>query len=267
MSTPVRALRTARSAPNLKRGIKHTTPTPLPTNLLNSHSQYTSLSVQALKQECRNKGLKVSGRKADLIDRLASNDASRLTDTGIADIKSFSTKVKQANLKTPPTNTTTTTPKGAKKQSTLAGEIDKVKDQVDRIKLPQGWQMLDKKKKKPFPIPVPPDSNSKIVSPQTQDTVYTTPKPDDGKGASELDSNVHVLGQTRVRDFEDEAKVQEASRDGSDFKPFSGDKGGNNSNEQSDFTSRDKTFFAGFAAVVTGWWALGKFTDKKKSTE
>lgn len=44
-------------------------------------SKYTTMNLQGLKMECRKRGLKVSGRKIDLVQRLTSQDDSAIENT------------------------------------------------------------------------------------------------------------------------------------------------------------------------------------------
>lgn len=64
----------------LTRAIHQSTPKTNPSPLLSSTpTQYSSMKVASLKDECRRRGLRLGGRKADLIERLASHDFSTVS--------------------------------------------------------------------------------------------------------------------------------------------------------------------------------------------
>jgi hypothetical protein len=173
----MRPLRSVKSAPSsLRRAFLHTSaPKPNPSNLLNNASQYTGLSVQALKSECKRKGLKVTGRKAELIDRLASFD-----------VKSFSS----------PRTMSSTARVLAKGDSST----------IDFYSFP--LETFDKEEPPlPFKIPVPPDTSAPV---RAVDPQYATPVPDGGAASGDLSgthqsAKVHVIGESPVRTLNDDA--------------------------------------------------------------
>ncbi|CAN6621557.1 hypothetical protein TRVA0_008S02410 [Trichomonascus vanleenenianus] len=236
MNTSTRAMRTLRavkSAPNLKRGIKNSAPSPNPSHLLSTPSQYTSLSVASLKAECRRNGLKVSGRKAELIDRLAAFEASRSMQSS-----SFASAF-----------------------STTKPKFETVRQAVDRIRLPLAGRTPDEPIK--YKIPVPPDAYSTTA--KDASTKYSHDVPDHGaagsagrqSGTEQLESEVHITGDADVRSLAAETLVTRLSekeeQEYYEEKKF----------HPGELTSSDKTFLAGFAAVITGWWLLGSGKDKK----
>lgn len=241
LNTGARTLRSVASAPSLRRGIRNSAPSTNPSSLLNhGPSQYTSLSVQSLKQECRKKGLKVSGRKAELVDRLSSFDASKM----IQQPPSLSSAVRSQPIHS-------TKPAQAKDDSST----------VDYCLMPQ--TMPDVDLDKPIiKIPVPPDAFSKVA--EDVDVEYQTPVPDNGAadvksatvtGTAE-EPRVHVIHGEAARNLDDIVPVSRYSGNGESHyqdKTFT----------PGEFSSKDKSFFAAFAATITGWWFLGKWTDKK----
>ncbi|OWB79838.1 hypothetical protein B5S32_g4077 [[Candida] boidinii] len=70
------------------RNVHHTPKKQLLLESIGSNSKYASMNLQGLKMECKIRGLKVSGRKLDLVQRLTHNDQiSQISSTD----KSFST--------------------------------------------------------------------------------------------------------------------------------------------------------------------------------
>ncbi|KAG5368476.1 Altered inheritance of mitochondria protein 34 [Yarrowia sp. C11] len=75
-----RTLNRSPLGPNLARAIHQSTPKTNPSPLLcSAPTQYSSMKVASLKDECRRRGLRLGGRKADLIERLASHDFSTVS--------------------------------------------------------------------------------------------------------------------------------------------------------------------------------------------
>ncbi|KAG7829911.1 hypothetical protein KL943_005282 [Ogataea angusta] len=66
---------------------------------LGSSGKYASMNLQGLKTECKRRGLKVSGRKIDLVQRLIQNDSSSISPPVLS--RTITTKAKAAKpLKT-----------------------------------------------------------------------------------------------------------------------------------------------------------------------
>ncbi|ANB12047.1 hypothetical protein AWJ20_280 [Sugiyamaella lignohabitans] len=153
-----------------------------PSNLLTNNSKYMSLSVAALRAECKKRGVKVGGRKAELVDRLMSVDASQRVQT-----------------------ISTTAKKQAKGDDSS----------IDYYKVPHP----EPEKYKPaFKVPVLPDSagaSSKEV-PQPE---FNTSAPDhgvadhvEGKVSGTKDApKVHVPGSTEEGIGEDESPLESSS--------------------------------------------------------
>lgn len=60
------------------RGLHTSSQSPNPTHLLNTaQTHYSAMTVSSLKGELRSRGLKISGRKSQLVERLAANDMRR----------------------------------------------------------------------------------------------------------------------------------------------------------------------------------------------
>lgn len=82
----VRSLRHVRSIPSLRAGLHSSASATKPSHLLTTQiqSRYNALTVNALKSECRQRGLKLVGRKADLVDRLVTFESTKTFSTASA---------------------------------------------------------------------------------------------------------------------------------------------------------------------------------------
>ncbi|KAK9467393.1 hypothetical protein V1512DRAFT_261094 [Lipomyces arxii] len=117
-----RGLRTIRSAPgSLRAQFLHSSATvPNPSHVLNkTGSSYKNMTVDNLRLECRKRGLKVSGNKSNLLDRLSIDDSSA----------SFSTVVKAPKRKqlAPPVPAVPAMPTMPKNMSIMANVKTPVK--------------------------------------------------------------------------------------------------------------------------------------------
>jgi hypothetical protein len=232
-----RTLRSVASAPSLRRGIRHSAPSTNPSVLLNSPSQYASLNVQSLRQECRTRGLKVSGRKAELVDRLSSYEMSKMLqhqqDSKVSGFHS------------------TAAPKAKDDSST-----------VDYCLMPATQALAEDWDKPLLKIPVPPDAFSKVAGSVKPE--YQTSVPDHG-AANKQSANVQgTAEEPRLHVINSQARSLD------DVVPVSHFSGGSESHYKDkayspgEMSSRDKSFLAAFAAAVSSWWIFGKWSDKKQ---
>lgn len=231
-----RTLRSVASAPALRRGIRHSAPSTNPSALLNSPSQYASLNVQSLRQECRNRGLKVSGRKAELVDRLSSYEMSKMLQH----------QQEKAFHSTP-------APKAKDDSST-----------VDYCLMPATRPLVEDWNKPLFKIPVPPDAFSKVAKGVTAE--YQTSVPDRG-AADKQSANIQgAAEEPRLHVINSQARSLD------DVVPVSYFSGGNDNHYQDqkyspeEMSSRDKSFLAAFAAAVSSWWVFGKWSERKQKS-
>ncbi|CEP23908.1 unnamed protein product [Cyberlindnera jadinii] len=212
------------------------------TPLLNSKkSEFSLMSLQTLKAECRKRGLKVSGRKAELVSRVANHEAS------------FSTR-DNANMSTmnrPALKTSTVTAKMSFNSSSkaLAKGDDSHIDFIKPVDL------------RPEPL-VRDDYIVKIPSISTEaskNPVTPLEKELQGFDLSSINSTVFsTLSNTKVvgsmlSDFlhlESKAEEEEYVE-----KPYEYD--------NSEIPNSDKTFFAAFAGITALWFFL-KPTEKKE---
>ncbi|KAK9451821.1 uncharacterized protein V1518DRAFT_424786 [Limtongia smithiae] len=124
-----RSLRFAQASPGSLRArfLHSSSATPNPTPVLNRNSEYFSmLPVTQLKAECRRRGLKVSGKKSSLIDRILSYDSM-----------SFASSTPSSTAR----KLTTTTPRRAKDDAST----------IDFYKMPD---MYTAKEEVPVQIPI-----------------------------------------------------------------------------------------------------------------
>lgn len=221
----MKSLRSVKSAPSLRRAIQSSSNKANPTNLLSSPTHYALMNLNALKGECRKHGLKVSGKKSELIDRLCSFDASK---------SSFAAVNQQtAGFKS-------TAVKAAKGDDS---SIDFYKFPKDGFEPPQPPKQMT--------IPMPPDY--KGTAPIVEAPSYATTVPDGGAASvsgTEHLGKVHVMGDSEVRTLVDD--TASTGKDGAE------DEGSPKA------SSKDNTFFAVFGASIAGWWALGSLTKKDK---
>lgn len=270
----------------LRRAIHTSAPKTNPSNLLASTSQYTSLSVQSLRSECRKKGLKVSGRKAELIDRLASYELSASWATGSSsaagsqktNMSTVATPKRKTKAKKQPSNTLSTSSRAdihatlpRKLQATSQTAAKGDTSPIDYYRLP-GASYYIEEYTPPFKIPVPPDSSAE---PKEIETEYQTPKPDGGYSeASPLaDTNagpkLSVVDTGNVRSLEDEHVASGATLpDGHEFDgSYQQGSAGGDGGPSPELNSRDRGFLTAFAGVVAGWWALGSLGKSKKKKD
>lgn len=221
----MKSLRSVKSAPSLRRAIQSSSNKANPTNLLSSPSHYALMNLNALKGECRKHGLKISGKKAELIDRLCSFDASK---------SGLSVANQQAA--------------GFKSTAAKAAKGDD--SSIDFYRFPKGG-FEPPQPPKQMTIPMPPDYQG--TAPIVEAPKYATTVPDGGAASvsgTEHLGKVHVMGDTEVRTLVDDtssAGKEQTEGEGS-----------------SKASSKDNTFFAIFGASIAGWWALGSLSKKDK---
>lgn len=153
MSSAQRTLRGMRSLPNIRQ-LHSSSSTPKPSHLLSTApSSYTVQTVASLKGECKKRGLRQSGRKSELVDRLVASDAT---------FKQFSTS----------------RPREAK------GD----KSHIDFYKFPKAPPGPEESNLDKITIPVPPDATYKA----REVTVPAEPEVSVPPG-SEADKSIHVV--------------------------------------------------------------------------
>ncbi|KAK9359053.1 hypothetical protein V1504DRAFT_459104 [Lipomyces starkeyi] len=260
-----RTLRTVRSAPGSLRAqyLHSSASTPNPTHVLNkSGANYKNLNLENLRSECRKRGLKVSGNKSHLVDRLTMDDGSRPFSTG-ASAQKRARALPPALPNAPPqsknisTATVGKTPiESAKTETrsvptslsietvraiqTTAARAAKGDDStIEYYRMPE--MGIEVAQPISTPIPVMPEN-------YTLRTIIS----EDGPVAKPEIS--HVSGDIvaePIRDIVDNYSVEEA-----------------NSNEYSTkqgLPARDKKVLTSLLAATLAWWGLGTLTKKKES--
>ncbi|KAK9492747.1 hypothetical protein V1508DRAFT_417920 [Lipomyces doorenjongii] len=264
-----RTLRTVRSAPGSLRAryLHSSASTPNPTHVLNkTGANYKNLNLENLRSECRKRGLKVSGNKTHLVDRLTMDDGTMQFSTGasaqkraVRGIRALppalssappqSKKISTATVgKTPmesaktetrsvPTSLSTETVRAIQTTAARAAKGDD--STIEYYRMPDmGIEVVQSIS---TPIPVMPENY----------TVRTIIAEDGPVARPEIS---HVSGDIvaePIRDIVDNSSVEEA-----------------NSNEYSTkqgLPTRDKKVLTSLLAATLAWWGLGTLTKKKES--
>lgn len=209
---------------------------PLLTN--DSHSAFTRMSLKTLKNECRSRGLKVSGRKSELVDRIllfegrgskkihtssvsrAKNDSSHIDAMKIPDVAKLEAEANSKNrdyiVKIP----TLVNNASAEPKTKIEKEYEQKLKSADKKPLVENVGTV-----------TTPDTDHVIQTPSFGDKVQVVNPEEE---ALENDSQKLDNKQQQQQSYDEE------------------------------LTSRDKWFLWGFAGAVTAWWSL-KSRPKDKS--
>ncbi|KAG5360570.1 Altered inheritance of mitochondria protein 34 [Yarrowia sp. B02] len=239
-------LRLSKALPRapLTRAIHSSTPKTNPSPLLSSTpSQYSSMKVASLKDECRRRGLRLGGKKADLIERLASHDFSTISKRPVA---SPSPKKVSSPNPTPspvaaPTLKANPSPVASPTlirliSSTAPTQAQGDTSTIDFCKLPHTGLPADAPRIK---IPTSPDAYGEVSRYGTH-AITNDRKVAESVAEDELHSKqpqeIHYASGHVVRSFT-----------------------GDHSSEHADheFTSNDKLVLGGIVGAVGFWWFLG----------
>ncbi|KAK9326413.1 hypothetical protein V1517DRAFT_311716 [Lipomyces orientalis] len=258
-----RTLRSVRSAPGSLRAhyLHSSASTPNPTHVLNkTGGNYKNLTLENLRSECRKRGLKVSGNKSHLVDRLTMDDASMPFSTGaskrptrdiragapsVPSIPPQSRKISTATVgKTPievAKTETTSVPRSLPIETVRAIRTSAVTAAKGDDSTIEFYRMPDMGVEPvqtiAMPIPVMPDDYSVRTIVPDNDPPFAGPQIS------------HVSGDIvaePIRDIVDNYSVEEA-----------------NTNEYStrqDIPARDKKVLASLLAGTLAWWGLGSLT-------
>ncbi|KAK7208572.1 hypothetical protein BZA70DRAFT_287872 [Myxozyma melibiosi] len=259
-----RSLRSVRSAPSSLRAqyLHSSASTPTPSHIFNkTGTAYKNLTVDNLKAECRKRGLKVSGNKKHLIDRLAIDDSSSSFSTLASPPAKAKSKAPRMPLTPQPKNISTValpkTPLEAVKvekaspmkkvqqeavRTFHATQFTKAKDDdstIDFYHMPKVSVV-----KEPLAavfIPVIPGNLS---------VQATTPAVDVASSRPEIH---HVSGDNvaqPIQDALDNYSVAEA--DSNEY-----------THDPNELQSRDKLVLTSLLAGTLAWFGLGKLTEDK----
>ncbi|AMD20141.1 HCL010Cp [Eremothecium sinecaudum] len=220
-------------------------------------SSFKTMTLTSLKNECRSRGLKVSGKKSELLDRLAAFEAHMLYNT--------KPKFPDGNF----LDSKRSLHSGASMNANAKQAVDKVhmpnvKDITDASELENDYivkiprlesNILKKTESKGF------SKNNKSVG---EDNLSVF-----GREGTVLTANTDLKIETpgdsncKVEIVNEEAEIQN-DPSGMDYTNSKYNSKTNNEqdsdyyNEPTDLSSRDKKLLGGFAAAVAFWWYLGR---------
>ncbi|ODV92149.1 hypothetical protein CANCADRAFT_42766 [Tortispora caseinolytica NRRL Y-17796] len=268
-------LRTVRSNPNLRRAVHSSAVAPKPSVLQQrSLGQYESLSVAGLRSACKSRGLKVGGKKADLINRLSAADvtssagfhgssiasqlkrpdlsvsAQDVSQTLVKNTRSMKTKSNSGNLRKQKSSPVIELTKKQPLSSSARLEAKNDSSTIDYFSMPQPKPSVTK------------DLPDRII-PIEIDTSVASHAPADSTSTKTAVREVHhVAGETGkvtaspARTTTPTAESEESSETVK-FSPAS----------EEEFGSRDRTLLGAIAGVAAAWWLLPDLFSKKKKSK
>jgi len=233
LTMSVRTVRSMRSLPSMRRTLHSSSTQPKPSHLLSSQrdtsrTHYAGLTVPALKQECRQRGLKLTGKKVDLVERLVGFDQTK-------PFSSTASASSAAMYKQPPTPSTFT--QTAKEFSTTSSAAS---PEVVDYTLPKA----PKPEAPAHPvaqIPVSPDREAVVITKRGLQN-------DTGASAGDIhvaDGGIHKVSSMNV-DLGSGAPQYDEEKLG--YKP------------KYEIPSKDKSFLAVLGAAIAAWWGSEYFT-------
>lgn len=221
----------------------HNTPKKDHTTLLTTdkHASFNVMSLKALKNECRSRGLRVSGKKAELVDRILTFE-----------------NVKPVSFASPSGNrllhmSSKTNSKGDNKP-------------VDAVKIPDiaATEKNLSQAEKDYIVHIPSLTREATNKPITKvEKVLNTSNPD--QAASKINEPTVATPDNDNVIFRTDAPLKQAEIINDDVELVSGENEsghGDPGSSQKELSSKDKKFLLGFAATVGAWWAL-KFRKNK----
>lgn len=244
----------------LNRSVHQSSKNNATTLFSNKNSEFSVMSLNSLKNECRKRGLKISGKKAELVSRITTHEKTFATQQ----VGSISTK---ASSKIPPKEATkkslvnkisktfsTTTTKNAK------GD-DSTIDFIKPVDISQPKLVEDD-----YIVQIPSLSSEASATPVTklekQLNQSSTSDPNAKIVSKAEGSDSKIFEQSSINKIEEQNEealktdaskiVQEPAFVDEPYKY-----------EEGEVSSKDKSFFAGALAVVAGWWVLKPKSEKK----
>lgn len=233
-------------------------------------SKYTSMNLNGLKMECKKRGLKVSGRKLELVQRLVQLDASQ---SGAANGRSFGTTAEGIKIPSDDAFLILENSKRQIKKSEQLAEIKKRANEIEQTKI-----KLESTRPSPL-AQVKPINNTSLKT--TKKVIVYTKENSERKTTSQINSLVKAREislkaiqasavltkaatesavkssiveqarahlQTKATETKSEKKQEHEKK--SEQKQHS-------SQENTDLSSRDKLFLTGFGLGTVGWWSMG----------
>ncbi|CEP63397.1 Aim34p LALA0_S08e01508g [Lachancea lanzarotensis] len=209
-------------------------------------ASFNVLSLKALKNECRNRGLKISGRKGELVDRILAFENSK----SLPGTSSIASSVRQLHF------------------SRAVGQKGDSRP-VDDVKLPDvaatedALQSLDKE----YIVHITPLSESADQKPVTmleKELLATENSPLDKTPQVSTTDHDKVIFQADAP--EDSLDIVNEEYETAKNNDADATNKSDPSKESDSLESRDKTFLLSVAGLVAGWWSL-KLWSKKGDRE
>lgn len=224
----------------------------------NKNSEFAVMSLNSLKGECRKRGLKVSGKKADLVSRISTFEKTFNTrDNGSISTKATSKAKEQSSIKKSVAKKvtkafSTTTKKAAKGDDSTIDFIKPV--DISKPKLVEDDYIVQipsistEASAKPVTLLEKKLSESSVEDPNLK--IVSKAEGSDSKifEQSSVDKIEHQNENALNVDASEITKEPESE-------PYK--------YEEGNIESKDKGFFAGALAVIGGWWLLKPKSEKK----
>ncbi|AET38553.1 Aim34p Ecym_3039 [Eremothecium cymbalariae DBVPG len=239
------------SASNFSVRTVHNTPKKEHTSLISNNKKYaafTVMSLKSLRNECRSRGLKVSGKKSELVERIMAFESERQSSLLDSLMKKANTEYKR---------------KMSSAARATQSHINTTRP-VDKVKIPDiaATEAMSERKRLDRMIQVP------FLSKEAAES--TAAKFQNGIGK--------YNGAGAVSEFEQEGTVLTANDDLRIESPIAAinkieilndeaeesNKNNSEERESSELNSRDKKFLFGFTAAVAVWWLLGRKRGQQK---
>lgn len=231
--------------------------------LLSKKSEFALMSLNTLKTECRKRGLKVSGRKADLVSRIATYDSSYSTKAA----NSISTQIRAKKPQATPVVQATQQTMKRFSQSTKAdakGDVSHI-DYIKPVDLSPSKLVEDD-----YIVQIPSlstdASNNAVTELEKQLSQASNPNETIVSKAPGSDTKIFEQGSVDSVDTQNvealEVEVADIlGQEAEEYKdePYEYD--------YSDVSGNDKKFLAGFLAAAGLWWFLPTGTKSKQSKE
>lgn len=218
----------------------HSTPKKDHTTLLSNDklATFNVMSLKALKNECRTRGLKISGRKGELVDRILAFETSGSLSGGAA-----KQAARQLHISKSIRARNDTKPVDDVRMPDIAA-TEKSLETPEQEYIVHITPLSSSADKKPV-TRLEKELSVEEVSANVPPAVSTT---DHDKVIFQVDAptdNIEVV--------DEEAELDTDKRASENFGLHA---------TKEELNSRDKTFLFGFAAALVGWWSL-KFWDNK----
>ncbi|CCH41920.1 hypothetical protein BN7_1459 [Wickerhamomyces ciferrii] len=225
----------------------------------NKNSEFSVMSLNSLKVECRKRGLKISGKKAELVSRISTYEKT-FQSNQINSISTSSKKSKNLNLKPLPKLPTSST----KKQFTTTSKPQAKGDNstIDYIKpvdiSPPKLVSDD------YIVKIPSLSTKASQTPVTElekQLNQSSIQNPNSKIVSKADGSSTTIFESDSINKIDEQNSKALKTDVNDIynglepeKPYEYQEG--------NISGNDKTIFAGVLAAIGGWWLLKPKKEK-----